>query len=185
MYLLCSLRYGGGEGAGGNLRGREFTQVPLSESTKYLLERVSSTNARRVLQDTLNRPTMQRRYVRIYYIRCILRKILKMILMRSGCCNLLLDVGLYPWVGISGAGGLAISRRILYHECKVSDREIHEDFRLRYSCNSVPSGTFSSWRTTNPLGLSRKERPKWLVSPGTVGRGYVWSGQNTLVLCLV
>ena len=62
----------------GNLRDREFAQVPLSENTKYLLERVSSTSARQVLvQDTLNRPTMQGRFVSINFIRSICTRFLR------------------------------------------------------------------------------------------------------------
>ena len=65
----------------GNLRDREFTQGPLSENAKYLFKRVSSTNARHVLQDTLNSSTMQGRYARLNLIRSILHKILKIPLL--------------------------------------------------------------------------------------------------------
>ena len=54
----------------------------------------------------------------------------------------LMGAGPNPSGGTSGSAGLAISLRLLYPECKVYNREIHEDSRSRYSWNTVPSGTF-------------------------------------------
>ena len=77
--LLCSLRYEGRGGGGlGDLRNREFAQVPLSGNSKYLYKTVFPTNARQqVLQDTLDCPTMQGGYVLLNFIRSILHQVLK------------------------------------------------------------------------------------------------------------